>query len=141
MWWVFVVLGIVLMILEIITPGFIIMWFGVSFIIAAIPAYFHAPFAVVLSTFTLALLLLSVFVRRIFVGKFSGKNRTDTNTAALIGEQGVITETVDGVHATGKVRVHSEIWSALSDTGAIIPVGMQVRVLRVEGVKLVVEQR
>jgi membrane protein implicated in regulation of membrane protease activity len=42
LWWVFVTVGILLMAMEVITPGFIIMWFGLATIVAAIPVYFGA---------------------------------------------------------------------------------------------------
>ena len=40
LWWVFVFIGIILIIIEIFTQGFIIMWFGIASIIASIPVYF-----------------------------------------------------------------------------------------------------
>lgn len=41
-WWVWVVAGILLIIFEIFTAAFIVMWFGIAAILTAIPVYFGA---------------------------------------------------------------------------------------------------
>lgn len=62
-----------------------------------------------------------------------------TQTASnLVGAEGVVTVIVTPENARGKVKLRQESWSALS-TGALIPPGVRVRVVRVEGVMLVVE--
>ncbi|MGH0053432.1 MAG: NfeD family protein [Sphaerochaetaceae bacterium] len=140
MWWILVVLGILLMALEVITPGFIVMWFGVALIVSAIPVYFQASIEVVLITFAVTLLLLTVFIRRIFIGRFVGNKGIRTNTASLIGKCGVVTETIDRVKGTGKVRVNKEIWTACAQDDEVITSNQSVTVLRVDGVTLVVRK-
>lgn len=62
-----------------------------------------------------------------------------TQTASnLVGVEGVVTVTVTPDAPRGKVKLRQESWSALS-AGAPIPVGARVRVVRVDGVLLVVE--
>lgn len=138
LWWVFVTIGILLMAMEIITPGFIIMWFGIATIVAAIPVYFGASTSVVLFTFAVTLLILTVFVRRIFTSKVALKGGARTNASSLIGQKGVVVEAIDALKATGKVRVRKEIWTAESDSGKTIGVDQIVVVKAIEGVKLLV---
>lgn len=140
LWWVFVTVGILLMAMEIITPGFIIMWFGIATIVAAIPVYFGASTSVVLITFAITLLILTVFVRRIFTNRFAGKGGIRTNASSLIGEKGVVIESIDPLKATGKVRVRKEVWSAGTKSGKPINVDQIVVVQAIEGVKLLVEK-
>ena len=136
MWWIFVVIGVLLMALEVLTPGFLVMWFGISFIVAAIPVSLKAPFWVVMLTYAATLLILTVFVRKIFVGK--GHQAARTGTAALIGGEAVVVEAIDAVQGTGRVRAGKEVWSAISEDGASIEVDQVVQVKRIDGVKLVV---
>lgn len=138
LWWVFVTVGILLMAMEIITPGFIVMWFGIATIVAAIPVYFGASTSVVLITFAVTLLILTVFVRRIFTNRFAGKGGVRTNASSLIGERGVVIEPIDPLKATGKVRVRKEVWSAGTKSGNPIGVDQIVVVQAIEGVKLLV---
>ncbi len=126
------------MAMEVVTPGFIIMWFGIATIIAAIPVYFGASTSVVLITFAVTLLILTVFVRRIFTSRIVSKGGVKTNAASLIGEKGIVIEPIDPVKATGKVRVRKEIWSAGTMNGNPIEVDQVVVVTALDGVKLMV---
>ena len=55
----------------------------------------------------------------------------------LPGEIGVVIKEITP-HNTGQVKVHGQIWTAISDIGGTLEEGISVRVIRVEGVKLVV---
>lgn len=136
-WWLFVTVGILLMALEALTPGFIIMWFGIAFIVAAIPVYLNAPTQVVIFTFAITLLLLTVFVRRIFIGKRKGSS---TNAFSLIGEKGVVVEEINPVRGTGRVRVRKELWTSIAKDSEIIPIDQVIVVEQIDGVKLVVKR-
>ncbi len=138
LWWVFVTVGILLMAMEVITPGFIIMWFGLATIVAALPVYLGAPASVVLVTFAVTLLILTVFVRRIFTSRFTNKRGVRTNASSLIGQQAVVVETIDPVKATGKVRVRKEVWSAAAQGNQRFAVDQIVSVKALDGVKLLV---
>lgn len=136
-WWLFVTVGILLMALEALTPGFIIMWFGIAFIVAAIPVYLNAPTQVVVVTFAITLLLLTVFVRRIFIGK---RKVSSTNAFSLIGEKGVVVEEINPVRGTGRVRVRKELWTSIAKDSEIIPIDQVIIVEQIDGVKLVVKR-
>lgn len=126
------------MAMEIITPGFIIMWFGLATIVAAIPVYFGASTSVVLITFAVTLLILTVFVRRIFTNRLTSKRGVNTNAASLIGQQAVVIEPIDPLKATGKVRVRKEVWSATAKGTETLVVDQIVTVKALDGVKLLV---
>jgi membrane-bound serine protease (ClpP class) len=53
----------------------------------------------------------------------------------MIGETGVAKS---DIHAGGKVLVHGEYWNAFSERP--IPSGARVRVVKVDGLKIEVEQ-
>lgn len=137
-WWLFVTVGILLMALEAFTPGFIIMWFGLAFIVAAIPVYLQASTSVVLLTFAITLLLLTVFVRRIFVNSRSKNRGFRTNSQSLLGEKGVVVEEINPTKGSGRVRVHKEVWTAIAKDSEVIAVDQTIVVLQIDGVKLVV---
>jgi len=140
-WWVFVVIGIFLMVMEIFTPGFIIMWFGVAFIIAAIPVYFQAQLSIVILTFTFSLLILTIFIRKIVVGYFSKSSKSnETNTSSIIGSIGVVVEEINPLTSSGKVRVKSEVWTSISENDEVIPTNSTIIVKKVDGVKLIVKK-
>lgn len=139
MWWIFVVIGILLMALEVVTPGFLVMWFGISFIITAIPIYLHAPIWIVVTTYLATLLALTVFARRIF--DRMGRGAAKTGSAALVGTVAVVIEEIDAIKGTGRVRAGKEVWSAISSTAEVIAVDEATVIERIEGVKLVVKKK
>jgi membrane-bound serine protease (ClpP class) len=61
--------------------------------------------------------------------------RPATGAEGLLGGHGV---TISPVHRAGKVRIHGEIWNATSETP--IDAGRTVRVVRIDGLSLTIEQ-
>ena len=140
-WWVFVIVGVILVIFEIFTPGFIIMWFGIASIIAAIPVYFNTSTTVVIFVYAATLLVLTVFVRKITIN-FLSKSSKDvkTNVSGLVGKKAIVIEEIDSVAATGRVRVDREVWTAISENGEVILEKQTVIVSKVDGVKLIIRE-
>lgn len=65
-------------------------------------------------------------------------HRVPTNADRVIGREGVITQAVDNIAATGAVVIGGMAWTARSENGSPIPEGTVVTVKRIEGVKLYV---
>jgi membrane-bound serine protease (ClpP class) len=83
---------------------------------------------------TVPFALLTVFLMRLVLK--SRKWKTSTGKEELVGEEGVVTTALpEG--GEGMIRVHGELWRAYA--GSCVPEGMPVRVMRVEGLKLLVE--
>ncbi len=60
---------------------------------------------------------------------------------ALVGEKGIVTETVDAEAGTGLVEINGEGWAARSVyTDDVYEAGQEVSVVAVEGVKVIVKQ-
>jgi membrane protein implicated in regulation of membrane protease activity len=60
-----------------------------------------------------------------------------TGVAALIGEQGVVTEQVDGEN--GRIKLRGEVWSARTyDPSHVIAAGKHVEVVEIDGATAVV---
>ena len=62
-----------------------------------------------------------------------------TNADRVIGQTGIVTEAISDRDQCGQVRVLGQVWSARTDESAdVIEAGAEVRVIRIEGVKLIV---
>ena len=70
--------------------------------------------------------------------KFFTPKITKTNVDSVIGAQGLVTATIDNIVAQGQVKLSGMEWTARSTSGEIIPIGTQVVVDKVEGVKVFV---
>ena len=123
---------------EGLTVGLVSIWFAIGALGGMAAAAFGAglwiQIGVFLAVSALSLLLFKPISKKMFQNKVS-----PTNADRVLGESAVVTETVDNSQARGQVRVDGQIWSARSAHDLVIPAGTAVRVLRIEGVKVIVE--
>lgn len=112
-------------------------WFAVGALVALLTSLVGAPVWLQITLFVLVsaglLALLWPMVR-----KYMNPNLVATNVDALAGTVGIVISPIDNVGATGQVKLNGMEWSARSTTGENIPAGVEVRVDRVQGVKVFV---
>jgi membrane protein implicated in regulation of membrane protease activity len=134
--------ALVLSLIEILTPGFVILWFGVSAAIVAVLDLLglHDTFLQVLIWVILSLLMVVMsrtFFKTIFV-KSPGENYK-TNVDVLIGKTAIVTEQIDNVKGAGRIKVEGQDWAARSEDNSIIPEGKTVEIIKYEGIKMFVK--
>lgn len=125
-------------IVEVNTMNLIAIWFMPGTLIAIVLALLSVP--VWIQVLVWLVITVVVFAA---TGRLSARLRHPkvhpTNADRVIGQTAIVTETVSDYEQTGLVRVMGQIWSARTDeTADAIPVGTEVRILRIEGVKLIV---
>ena len=67
------------------------------------------------------------------------KDVTATNADRVLGQTARVTENIDNAVPTGAVYVGGMTWTARSESGQPIPRNAQVKIVRMEGVRLFVE--
>ena len=82
---------------------------------------------------------LALALVRPAASRFVHPRRSPTNADRVLGPTATVIHTVDHEAGTGQVTVRGQIWTARSALGGVIPEGSQVRVRRIEGVKVFVE--
>ena len=60
------------------------------------------------------------------------------NNNAMIGKEGVVVKEISPLEETGQVKVAGELWSAITTKDEKIQINEIVKVMKVDGVKLVV---
>ena len=136
-WLIWLSAGIILAILEVFTPGFFIVGIGVSLVITALPAALGLPFWVQLLVCGVMILIFFLLVRPL-VMKIRHSDSKKTGTAALMGEEGIVVETITRIEG-GRVKAGGEVWKAKSDE--TIEKDSLVIVTGVEGVTLNVRRK
>ena len=136
-WLIWLSAGIILAILEVFTPGFFIVGIGVSMAITALPTALGLPFWVQLLVCGAMILIFFLLVRPL-VMKIPHSDSKKTGTAALMGEEGIVVETITRIEG-GRVKVGGEVWKAKSDE--TIEKDSLVIVTGVEGVTLNVRRK
>ena len=124
---------------EGLTVGLTSVGFAVGSLGALIAAGLGGGLWVLIAIF-LVLSGLSMLLLRPLAKKYLKPGYTATNADRVIGQVGVVTQTVDELAGTGEVRISGQVWSArLNSREGSIPVGEKVRVLDIRGVKVLVE--
>lgn len=135
--WVFwLILVIILSIVEIITVGLVSIWFVISGIVVMLLSFVISDSAILGTIFILLGIILLVLSRPI-VKRISKGNNEATNLDRIIGSTGVVTEDILK-NSIGEVHVDGKRWSAISKEKCLK--GDLVKVLKIDGVKLVVEK-
>ena len=136
---VWLILMVLFMIIEAAVPGLVSIWFAIGALAALLSALIGAPIWLQVLWFILVS-LLSLWLTRPLVKKYVNSRVQPTNADALIGQDGVVTEAIDNIKSQGAVKICGQVWSArTADEALSVPVDTVVKVLRIEGVKLIVE--
>ena len=143
MTWFWVVLGIFLVFVELVTPGFILIFFGASALVTALINWIFPEIPIFLSILLCAVLGAGgVFLSRwFFPDFFASKNNTDSSekfieTDDVVGAKAIVTETIpDG--RPGKVEFRGSLWNAEAERE--IPAGEQVIIVKRKNLTLYVK--
>ena len=133
---ILVVLGLA----EAATVTLVSIWFAFGALAALLVSLFCTNFWAQLVVFLVVSTLCLALMRPIARRKFTPHLRP-TNLDLLLGKDAVVTEDIDNLAATGQVKVGGQIWTARSETETPIPKGTVVKVLRIEGVKIIVRAK
>ena len=128
----------VLVDIEIITLGLTTIWFAGGALAALVVSLLGGPVWLQILLFLAVSVVLLVFTRPLAV-RYMNKNQQKTNVDSIPGKTGVVVETIDNLKAEGQVMLDGMVWTAKSESGDTIEEGKVVKVLAVEGVKLIVE--
>ncbi len=130
---------VVLLIVEAAVPGLVSIWFALGALAALISALFHAPFWLQMVWF-LAVSILTLALTRPLAKKYVNSRVSPTNADRNIGKEALVTEEIDNLRGKGAVSLDGKTWTArMAEENEHAAVGETVRVLRIEGVKLIVE--
>ncbi|MCX7881926.1 MAG: NfeD family protein [Brevinematales bacterium] len=138
-WYVWVILGVLLLILEIFTAGFFVALIGVSALIMAVVSIFLPVLWAQLLIFT----IVSVGIVWLFlpvIRRSLEHNAIPTNQEAMIGKTVIVTEEINNSLGKGYVKYYGDFFPARSLDGKVIPVGREVVIRRIEGIRVFVEE-
>lgn len=135
--WIAICIGAVL--IELLTPtALITIWFAVGAIIGALVALVNLPVYVQVICFAVVSLVSMMIVRPIASHYLRG-NIVPTNADRFIGEIGWVTKDISK-EEWGEVKINGTLWHAVPVEDVIIKEHEKVKVVAIEGAKLLVRQ-
>ncbi|KHC90689.1 hypothetical protein Mc24_07158 [Thermotoga sp. Mc24] len=136
--WVFwLVLGVILMVAEILTPTFFIFWFGVGALAASLVSLYLGVYVQII-VFAAVSIVLVFFTRRLVQNWESPRK---IHVEEIAGKVAIVIETIDNRKGTGLVKINGDVWRAyVEDDDEIIEKGEHVKIMKVEGAHVVVKR-
>ncbi|OQB14820.1 MAG: hypothetical protein BWY15_00975 [Firmicutes bacterium ADurb.Bin193] len=136
--WIFI--AIVMGVVEATSMALVSIWFCVGAVAAAIVATFVPSVFVQSVVFVAVTGILLIFTRPL-AKRLMKQEYVPTNADRIIGSDGLVTETIDPIEGTGKVKISGQIWSARSEDSAKIDEGTMVKIIKISGAHAVVRSR
>jgi membrane protein implicated in regulation of membrane protease activity len=144
-WLIWLLIAAALIAAEVMTTGFVLLWFGVGALVAALLALLGvSSVAIQMIAFIVVSVLLVIASRTIFdrfLRSAAPAGELRTGVELMIGQLGVVVEPSQGPLNQGAVRVSGSVWTAYPVGGQPpLEAGESVRVERIEGNALYVER-
>ncbi len=127
---------IILIIIELATVNLVTIWFAIGAVAAIISTIFTDSIVIQLIVFGVVS-LLSLLITKPLVKKFKKFDVEATNLDRVIGKVGEVTKKISS-NEYGEVKIFGNYWTATSKEE--LDVGERVKVLSIDGVKLIVEK-
>lgn len=135
-WWLWLLLGFVLLLFELLTPGgFYLMFFGVGAIVVGLLslAGIAGPAAVQWLLFAAISIVAFALFRKPLLQRLATRKTGEVDT--LVGETAVTLGEI-GIQEIGKAELRGTAWSARNVGATALRAGERCRVERVEGLML-----
>lgn len=136
---VWLALLIIFAIAEAATVGLTSVWFAIGSLGALICALLGGNIWLQIGIF-IVLSVVCLVALRPLAKKYLNNRVEPTNADRVIGQEAQVTQAIDNIQGSGAVTIGGITWTARSEHDTPIPAGTMVRVLRIEGVKVIVEK-
>lgn len=135
---IWIIVGLGLCLLEIFTPGFFVLLFGVAAIITGIASFFGLSITLQWILFILLCLILVLFVRKYFMRMLNLQPTQIANVQGLIGKTAIVTHPIEKGSMKGRIRIEGEDWIAVTEEEGLFEAGKTVTIVSISGTKLVI---
>lgn len=137
MFYVWLAVVILLAIVEIISINLTTIWFVISGLVSLFISFICDNFLIQFATFVILGIILLITTKP-YLKKILKTEDTKTNLDRVEGMSGIVTEEITR-KKNGEVKVDGKLWTAYADKK--IKVGSMVKIIKIDGVKLKVEER
>ena len=142
-WILWLVLGVGLIIAEIFTLGFVLLWFGLGALAAAVVGYAGLGFGWQFMAFAGVSIILTAMSRTIFARYLphGAANSMKSGVDSLPGKIGTVTAASKGALNEGAVKVFGSTWTAYPLDGEVgLIEGEKVEVVEIKGSSIYVRR-
>ena len=138
---VWLILFVIFVVAEVVTAGALVsIWFCIGSLAAMVAARAGTSVFVQIAVFLVVSIALLVLTKP-FIKKVLKQKSEPTNADVIIGRIGVVIEEIDNLEEKGAVKIDGKVWTARSVAeNKSIQKDSKVRIVRIQGVKVLVEE-
>ncbi|MBP3337621.1 MAG: NfeD family protein [Clostridia bacterium] len=136
---IWILLIIAFIVIESATVSLISIWFAGGALVALLALLLGADVTIQILVFLLVSVLCIVLLRKFALNSVKNK-KSKTNIDRIIGQEIILKEGISDELGAGLAIINDVEWKVKSENGELIPAGEKVKVVDVEGVKLVVKR-
>lgn len=125
-------------ILEAVTVGLASIWFAAGALVSLLTSVAGAPLPVQIVVF-LGISFITLLLVRPLAKRYVNDRKIPTNADRIIGQEAIVTQEISNLDGRGQVSVSGTFWTARAKNDSPISAGSRVRILAIEGVKVLVE--
>jgi membrane protein implicated in regulation of membrane protease activity len=129
-------LAVLLAVVEMLSLDFVLLMFGLGALAAAGVTALGAPLWLAVAVFAAVSVALLFLLRPALLKRMHSGPTLATGFSNLVGEHALVLQPVSG--RDGRVRIRSEEWSARTSDSQVIDVGVETRVVAIDGATAVV---
>ena len=138
-WMGWLIVAIVTFIVELMGPALISIWFSAAALIMAPISLLNPPMPLQVFLFAAISLVAMIVSKRIYTSKIKPQNPLKDNLEdKIINQTALVTKTIDNRKNEGQVLVSGVYWQAISKDGTIINKDENVKIEKIEDMKLIV---
>lgn len=131
---------VVFMIVEAVTYQMVSIWFACGAMGGLIAYVCGAKTGIQIGIFIILSVVLLALLRPVSI-KLAKNRKFKSNAAGLEGKNILITQEVNNIEGAGQGKISGMVWTVrTADDGVIIPAGELAKIVKIEGVKLIVEK-
>ena len=138
-WTIWLIIAGFFFVLEIVTEGFLVFWFGIGALAALGTSFIPNTNSVVQIVVFVVVSFILLLCTRKLADKIKPKD-VATNVYTILGKKAVVSVSIDNNKGQGQIKIDGDIWSAKSDNGESIEEGASVEILSIDGVKAIVKK-
>lgn len=138
-YWAWLIIFVIFAALEMVSMGLTSIWFAIGALAACVASLLGGNWIVQAIVFIVVTTAVIIFIRP-FAVKHLNNKAEKLNVDSMAGKTGKVTVEIDNMAAKGQIVVDGMEWTARSEDGTIIEKGSIVTVVKVEGVKAIVQK-
>lgn len=135
---IWLVVAILFAVAELMTTTLTLIWFSIGAVILIFLSSIIDSILIQIAIFAIISTVMLIIATQKFI-KQDKNYKYDTNLQAIINKKGIVKETIYP-NQVGIVIIEGESWSAISYDNGKIDKGSMVKILKIEGVKVVVKK-